>query len=197
MCCRGAASREITMWPGPELRRQGLMESSKAVTSREHAGNTCPKVYDRICPPVVGVVGRGCGPETSRHPDRSGVFPGAGGPQAILTYRGKEQTPTAKTYNLTPAGGARGVGRRALTRAGTGEGLGGLQEEGSSCMERSSLFPPPRGARLSRRASMSNCFKIKISFGTGKKVKLLTIQMRSRSGKKGRGGDSRVPLLAL
>lgn len=158
MCCRGAASREITTWPGPELRGQGLMESSKDP--------------DAICPPVVG---SGCGPEASRHPECSGVFPGAGGPQAILTQSGKDQTPTTKTYNLTPAGGARGVGRRALARTGTGEGLGGLQNEGSSCMERSSFPPPPCGARLSRRASMSNCFKIKISFGTGKNVKLLTL----------------------
>lgn len=28
-------------------------------------------------------------------------------------------------------------------------------------MERSSFPPPPCGARLNRRASMSNCFKIK------------------------------------
>ena len=95
------------------------------------------------------------------------------------------------------------MGRRALTRAGTGEGSGGLQEEGSSRMDRSSLSPPPHGARLSRRASMSNCFKIKISskslhrpaeFGTGKNMMLLTLQTRSRSGRR---ADSRAPLLAL
>ena len=77
------------------------MESSKAVASREHASNTCPKVYDRICPPVVGVMGSGCGPETSRHQECSGVLPEAGGPQAILTHSGKEQTPyTSFRQNL-------------------------------------------------------------------------------------------------
>lgn len=64
-------------------------------------------------------------------------------------------------------GGEKGIGQDWDRGRGWGS-----QNEGSSCMEIHS--PPPCGARLNRRASMSNCFKIKISFGTGKNVKLLT-----------------------
>lgn len=33
----------------------------QAVASRKHASNICPKVYDGICPPVVGMVGSRAG----------------------------------------------------------------------------------------------------------------------------------------
>lgn len=202
MCCWGAASREITIRPGPELRGQGLMESSKLSPAEKMPVTSVPRFMTGSALQwwEWWEVGADQTPAVIQSAVRSSLGLEVPKPSSHIM---KKSNPNHQDLQPDTSRRCKGSGEKSTDQGWDRGGVGGLQEEGSSCMDRSSLSPPPQGARLSRRASMSNCFKIKISskslhrlaeFGTGKNMTFLTLQTRSRSGRR---GDSRAPLLAL